>query len=122
VPPCSWSSSGRPGRGRGRVYLPGEDIARFGYDEERLLRGEADDDFRALLSFEAEHARAARAGRPLGRTIPGRMRWPYACSRLAGLPPSTCPQEIRPLRRPYASGLAAPRSPPANSRPGGGPG
>jgi squalene synthase HpnC len=59
---------------RGRVYLPGEDIARFGYDEGRLLRGEADDDFRALMSFEAERTRGLlEAGRPLGRTIPGRM-------------------------------------------------
>jgi squalene synthase HpnC len=59
---------------RGRIYVPQEDLARFGYDEERLLRGTADDDFRALMRFEADRTRALlERGRPLGRTIPGRM-------------------------------------------------
>ncbi len=43
--------------GRGRVYLPTEDLAGFGYSEEKLLRGERDDSFRALMRFEIERAR-----------------------------------------------------------------
>lgn len=42
---------------RGRVYLPTEDLARFGYDAERLRRGERDEAFRALMRFEIARAR-----------------------------------------------------------------
>jgi squalene synthase HpnC len=60
--------------GRGRVYVPQEDLARFGYDEERLLRGVADDAFRAVMAFEAERTRELlEQGRPLGRRLPGRI-------------------------------------------------
>ncbi len=63
--------------GRGRVYLPREDLERFGYNEEGLRRGVRDDRFRALMRFEAERAagyyRAAEplAGllRPAGRAV-----------------------------------------------------
>ena len=62
---------------RGRVYLPREDLERFGYSEEQLHRGERDDNFRRLMRFEVERARsyyeAARplAGllRPAGRAV-----------------------------------------------------
>ncbi|MCI0683895.1 MAG: squalene/phytoene synthase family protein [Gemmataceae bacterium] len=42
---------------RGRVYLPQEDLTRFGYDEDRLQRGVRDDAFRALMRFQIERAR-----------------------------------------------------------------
>jgi phytoene/squalene synthetase len=59
---------------RGRVYVPQEDLARFGYDEDRLIRGTADGDFLALMGFEAERTRGLlEAGRPLGRTLSGRV-------------------------------------------------
>jgi squalene synthase HpnC len=59
---------------RGRVYVPREDLVRFGYDEERLLRGVADDPFRAVMSFEAGRTRELlERGRPLGRRLPGRI-------------------------------------------------
>jgi phytoene synthase len=62
---------------RGRVYLPGEDLARFGYDEAALVRGVRDDRFRALMRFEAERAygyyaageRLAPLLRPPGRAV-----------------------------------------------------
>jgi phytoene synthase len=62
---------------RGRVYLPREDLERFGYTEEQLRCGQRDDRFRALMRFEVERARsyyeAARplAGmlRPAGRAV-----------------------------------------------------
>jgi 15-cis-phytoene synthase len=42
---------------RGRVYLPAEDLERFGYDVDRLRRGVRDDAFRALMRFQVERAR-----------------------------------------------------------------
>jgi phytoene synthase len=62
---------------RGRVYLPREDLERFGYDVESLRRGERDGRFRALMRFEVERARACYAEawplapllRPAGRAV-----------------------------------------------------
>jgi phytoene synthase len=41
---------------RGRIYLPGEDLARFGYDVDRLRAGKRDDAFRSLMRFEVQRA------------------------------------------------------------------
>lgn len=43
--------------GRGRIYLPREDLQRFGYTEEDLHAGVIDDRFRALMRFEIQRAR-----------------------------------------------------------------
>jgi phytoene synthase len=40
----------------GRIYLPGEDLERFGVSAEDLVAGRLDDRFRSLMSFEAERA------------------------------------------------------------------
>lgn len=52
----------------GRIYLPGEDLARFGCAEEDLARGAVTDGIRELLRFEIARARAlyrsAAAGIP----------------------------------------------------------
>jgi phytoene synthase len=51
---------------RGRIYLPREDLKRFGYGEEQLGRGERDEHFRRLMRFEVERARSYyEAARPL---------------------------------------------------------
>jgi len=42
---------------RGRVYLPREDLDRFGYDAACLDKGVRDDRFRALMRFQVERAR-----------------------------------------------------------------
>ncbi len=42
---------------RGRVYLPGEDLALFGVDRERLERGVVDASIRRLLAFEIARTR-----------------------------------------------------------------
>jgi phytoene synthase len=42
---------------RGRIYLPLEDLRRFNYREEDLLRGVVDDRFRRLMAFEVGRAR-----------------------------------------------------------------
>ena len=51
---------------RGRVYLPREDLERFGVDSRRFAAGDAvelrrDDRFRALMKFEIDRARACYA-------------------------------------------------------------
>ena len=40
----------------GRIYLPEEDLGRFGYTPEDLRKGIVDTRFRSLMSFEAERA------------------------------------------------------------------
>jgi phytoene synthase len=42
---------------RGRVYLPREDLERFGYRAEDLEHGRRDERFRALMQFQVERAR-----------------------------------------------------------------
>jgi phytoene synthase len=42
---------------RGRVYLPREDLERFGYRIEELQRGERNERFRELMRFQVERAR-----------------------------------------------------------------
>jgi phytoene synthase len=43
----------------GRVYLPAEDLQRFGVTVEDLVAKRCDDRFRALMAFEAERAKTA---------------------------------------------------------------
>jgi phytoene synthase len=42
---------------RGRIYLPLEDMARFGYSERDLSRGEVNENFRGLMKFQIARAR-----------------------------------------------------------------
>ncbi|MCZ6794432.1 MAG: phytoene/squalene synthase family protein [Planctomycetota bacterium] len=42
---------------RGRIYLPRQDLERFGCTEESLLNRQVDDRFRALMKFQVERAR-----------------------------------------------------------------
>ncbi|MCI0342847.1 MAG: phytoene/squalene synthase family protein [Planctomycetales bacterium] len=61
--------------GRDRVYLPLEDLARFGAREEDLRQGVLDDRLRALLQFEAARAEEQfERSRPLGRFLSRRSR------------------------------------------------
>ena len=58
----------------GRIYLPQDEMARFGVGEETILQRVASADFRTLLCFQADRARALmRSGAPLGWDLPGRM-------------------------------------------------
>ena len=52
--------------GRGRVYLPQEDLERFGYTEGMLARGEVNDQFVALMQFEIARTRALYASADRG--------------------------------------------------------
>jgi squalene synthase HpnC len=59
----------------GRVYLPGEDLRRFGCDETDLRADTASPALRRLLAFECERARALLVrGEPLVATLSGRPR------------------------------------------------
>ena len=52
----------------GRVYLPQDELARFGVDERQLREGRVDDRFRSLMRFQVDRARRyyreAEAGIP----------------------------------------------------------
>src|SRR5713101_8625850 len=59
---------------KGRIYLPQDEMARFGVTEEHLARRRCDEPWRALMAFQIERARSLLiTGEPLGRTLPGRM-------------------------------------------------
>lgn len=46
---------------RGRVYLPQDELSRFGVSEDQLAEGRVDDAFRALMRFQIDRARRAYA-------------------------------------------------------------
>lgn len=57
-----------------RVYLPREDLARFGVRESQIAEQRCDVNWRALLAFQTERARALlEAGRPLTAALPWRL-------------------------------------------------
>jgi phytoene synthase len=59
---------------KGRVYIPREDLARFGVTEHDIDGGTRDDKWRALMAFECARARAMLVeGSPLARMLPGRL-------------------------------------------------
>ncbi|MFI5315009.1 MAG: squalene synthase HpnC [Myxococcota bacterium] len=59
----------------GRVYLPAEDLARFGASESEIARPHASPALRAVLRFEVERARRLLdSGSALVRTLGGRAR------------------------------------------------
>lgn len=60
---------------RGRVYLPKEDLQRFGVERSDLLAPAAGEKLRKLLAFEAERARELyEKSAPLAQLIDGRSR------------------------------------------------
>ena len=64
-------------RGRGRIYLPQEDLQRFGYSEEDLLAGRLNDAWRQLMAFQLERARDWFARSEAGvRWLSADARWP----------------------------------------------
>lgn len=59
---------------KGRIYLPAEDLDRFGVGEADIAQGRCDERFRALLAHEIARARGLLlAGAPLARRLPGRV-------------------------------------------------
>jgi phytoene synthase len=68
-------------RGRGRIYLPQEDLARFGYSEAELLAGTLNDSWRELMRFQVARARDWFARSEAGvRWLAPDARWPVWAS------------------------------------------
>jgi squalene synthase HpnC len=63
----------------GRIYLPMEDLRRFGVDAASLADGPASRQLRALMVFEVARARSwLDRGQPLLTLVVGRQRWAVA--------------------------------------------
>ncbi|MEW5890503.1 MAG: squalene synthase HpnC [Pseudomonadota bacterium] len=59
---------------KNRIYLPQEDMRRFGVTEEHVAAGRCDEAWQALMTFQVARARALmRAGSLLGWRLPGRI-------------------------------------------------
>ncbi|GAA5159148.1 squalene synthase HpnC [Viridibacterium curvum] len=61
---------------KNRVYLPQEDLLRFGVSETQIAEGRIDDNWRTLMRFQVERARDMMLrGAPLAFALPGRIGW-----------------------------------------------
>lgn len=59
---------------KGRVYIPREDLERFGVTEEDIAARKVTGAWRELMRFECARARTMlREGAPLGHVLPGRL-------------------------------------------------
>ncbi|MEB3156218.1 MAG: phytoene synthase [Cyanobacteriota bacterium] len=68
-------------RARGRIYLPQDEMKKFGYSESDLLAGKLNDNWRALMAFQLARARAWFARSEEGvRWLSGDARWPVWAS------------------------------------------
>ena len=78
-----WRDIGEDWNTRGRIYLPLEDMARFGYTEAMLASQTVNDEFLALMRFEVTRARKyyafADVGIPL---LPASCRLPVRLARV----------------------------------------
>ena len=64
-------------RQRGRIYLPQEDIERFNYSEEELLKGEINNQWKILMKFQLTRAREWFQKSEEGiRWLSSDARWP----------------------------------------------
>ena len=71
--------------GKGRIYLPLEDLRRFGCTEEQIVERRFDERFRALMQFEVERARACFArGKALESRVARSVRADIRLFRLGG--------------------------------------
>ncbi len=71
---------------KARVYLPQEDLRRFGVSEQQIADGIVDERWRQLMQFQVARARQMmRSGAPLARRLRGRMGWELRLIVLGGL-------------------------------------
>ena len=71
---------------KGRVYIPQEDMERFGYTEEELARGVVNAGFRQLMEFQVDRAHELfRRGMPLIDMASGAVKLDVALFSLGGL-------------------------------------
>ena len=70
----------------GRIYIPREDMDRFGYTEEELAQGVVTDGFRRLIAFEVDRARDLfHRGLPLVDRVDGTLKLDIALFSKGGL-------------------------------------
>ena len=71
---------------KGRVYLPQEDMERFGYTEEQLAEGVCNQAFRNLMAWEVERAQGLfEQGLPLVEMLEGTARLHVKLFSLGGM-------------------------------------
>ena len=71
---------------KGRIYIPQEDMDRFGYTERDLDKGIVNDAFRALMQFQTQRARDLfDKGLALVDTLSGRLKTDVALFSLGGM-------------------------------------
>lgn len=59
---------------KGRIYLPQDEMARHGVSERHIAQQRCDAAWRSLLAFQVERSRQMiLAGKPLARSLPGRI-------------------------------------------------
>ncbi len=64
-------------RGRGRIYLPQEDLKRFNYSEEELMNGVVNRQWKELMAFQLDRARKWFSKSEAGvRWLSADARWP----------------------------------------------
>src|SRR5512134_3386813 len=61
---------------KGRLYLPQDELARFGVSEAQIAGSRADDAWRRAMAFQVDRTRSVlQSGAPLARALPGRIGW-----------------------------------------------
>jgi squalene synthase HpnC len=71
---------------RGRLYLPLEDLARFGYTEDDLQKAVVDDRFRRLMEFEVSRTREIfAAGKGLLHRVGGSLQFELLLTYRGGM-------------------------------------
>ncbi len=71
---------------KGRIYLPQEDLERFGYSEGELAAGVVNDGWRQLMAFQVERAMGLfRQGAALVETLEGPARFDVALFTRGGV-------------------------------------
>ncbi len=70
----------------GRIYLPQDEMERFGVSESEIASKEASDDFRRLMAFQVDRARRLfESGYPLIHKLPKRASLEFAMFNAGGL-------------------------------------
>ncbi len=81
-----WQDVGRDYAENNRVYLPQDEMARFGVSELHLIEKTCDDAWRSLMKFQVDRTRSLMMeGAPLGRSLPGRIGWEIRATIQGGL-------------------------------------
>jgi squalene synthase HpnC len=59
---------------KGRIYMPQDELQRFGVSEQQIARGDTGGNWRAFMAFQVDRARAMLMhGAPLGHILTGRI-------------------------------------------------